>query len=201
MYMLPLKSAWWGKWDCVFVWAQACCSYMRLTERDCLHTGIHPLWRGGPQDRPRHFSCRDNSWSCNLFFFFFFGCAVGWWCCLEQVMGVYSYPCKHICVSTHVRFWDRCVSKLACKCVYTGACINMCDVYVCVHTLWINMGVSVHLCVTLSVSVWWKLCVIHVSMQEAGFLYMCFLHVYRRLPICGWGFSITRSAVSFSTDQ
>lgn len=134
-------------------------------------------------------------------FFFFFGCAVGWWCCLEQVMGVYSYPCKHICVSTHVRFRDRCVSKLACKCVYTGACINMCDVYVCVHTLWINMGVSVHLCVTLSVNVWWKLCVIHVSMQEAGFLYMCFLHVYRCLPICGWGFSITRSAVSFSTDQ
>ena len=38
-------------------------------------------------------------------------------------------------------------------------------------------------------------------MQAAGFVCMCFLHVYRCLPICGWGFSITGNAVSFSTDQ
>lgn len=27
------------------------------------------------------------------------------------------------------------MSELAHKCVYTGACINTCDAYVCVHTL------------------------------------------------------------------
>lgn len=63
------------------------------------------------------------------------------------------------------------------------------------------MGVSVTLCVTLEGSVWWKLYVIHVTMQEAGSVCMGFLRVYWCLPTYGRGFSITGNAVSFSTDQ
>lgn len=166
---------------------------MCLSERDCLHTATHPLGREGPRDRPCHFSSGDNSWSFIWVFFL-------WLCHRLMVLPWASHGCVLVSMQAHM-------CEYPCAFLRTPrvwACMQVC-LYRCAHKHMWCMVVCRHSeseRVSLYIYVWlrWKLCV-HVSTQEAGFVYMCFLHVHRCLPTCGWGFSITGNAVSSSARQ